>query len=89
MRENRVSFVVSTLLSILILIVIAGAAYYIVQSIQNTTDRALAPFEQANSGLRAQVAEVLHPTPTVIPDLYLHHEVLPGAWETIQYSMRK
>jgi len=91
MRENRVSFVVSTLLSILILIVIAGAAYYIVQSIQDTTDRALAPFEQANSGLQTQVAEVLHPTPTVIPDpiTYITEVRALARLETIQYSMQQ
>jgi hypothetical protein len=91
MKENRASSLIATLLSILILIVIAGAAYYIVKSIQQTTQRAIAPFEQANSGMQTQVSALLHPTPTVIPDpvTYITEVRALARLETIQYSVEK
>lgn len=91
MKENRASTLITTLLAILILIVIAGAAYYIVQSFQQTTQKAMAPFQQANSGLQTQVSELLHPTPTVIPDpvTYITEVRALARLETIQYSVEK
>ena len=80
-----------TLLSILILLVIAGAAYYIVQSVRQTTQQVVAPFAQANSSLQTQVANVLHPTPTVIPDpiTYINDIRALSRLETIQYSVEQ
>lgn len=91
MKENRTSTVITTLLSILILIVIGGAAYYIVQSIRQTTQQAIAPFQQANSGLQTQVSSLLHPTPTIIPDpvTYITEVRALARLETIQYSVEK
>jgi cell division protein FtsL len=91
MKENRASGLISALLSILILIVIAGAAYYIVQSIQQSAQQAVAPFQQANSGLQTQVSQLLHPTPTVIPDpvTYITEVRSLARLETIQYSIEK
>jgi len=91
MSEKRTTNILPIILSILILIVIAGAAYYIVQSIQSTTQRAMAPFEHANSGLQTQVADLLHPTPTVIPDpvTYITEVRALARLETIQYSVEK
>ena len=79
----------STLLSILILLVIAGAAYYIVQGIRQTTEQTVAPFQQANSSLQTQVADLLHPTPTIIPDpiTYINQIQALARLETIQYSV--
>jgi hypothetical protein len=87
MKENRVSI----LLSILILIVIAGAAYFIVQSIRQTAHEAIAPFQQANNGLQTQVADLLHPTPTIIPDpvTYINQIQALARLETIQYSVEQ
>lgn len=87
MKENRGS----NLLSILILIVVAGAAYYIVQSVRQTTQQAVAPFQQANSSLQTQVADLLHPTPTIIPDpiTYINQIHALARLETIQYSVEQ
>ena len=87
MKENRGS----NLLSILILIVIAGAAYYIVQSFRQTTQQAVAPFSQANSSLQTQVSDLMHPTPTIIPDpvTYINDVRALARLETIQYSVEK
>jgi hypothetical protein len=91
MKENRSPNVVSTLLSILIVIVIAAAAYYIVQNIQRSTEQVMAPFQQANSGLQTQVAQLLNPTATVIPDpvTYITEVRALARLETIQYSVEK
>ena len=87
MKENRGS----NIISILILIVIAGAAYYIVQSITQTTQQAVAPFSQANSSLQTQVSDLMHPTPTIIPDpvTYINEVRALARLETIQYSVEK
>jgi Protein of unknown function (DUF4230) len=87
MRSNRGS----TLVAVLILIVIAGAAYYVVRSIRDMTQQTLAPFQQANRGLQTQVAGLLHPSPTVIPDpaTYIQEVRSLARLETIQYSVEK
>ena len=87
MQRNRGS----TLIAVLILIVIAGAAYYVVQSFRNMTQQALAPFQQANSGLQTQVSALLNPTPTIIPDpvTYIQEVRALARLETIQYSVEK
>ena len=91
MSENRTSNLIPIVLSLLILIVIVGAAYYVVSSIQSTTQRVLAPFEQANTGLQTQVSQLLHPTPTIIPDpvTYITEVRSLARLETIQYSVEK
>ncbi len=87
MQGNRVA---NVLLS-LILLLIVGAAFYIIQSFQQTTQQAIAPFQQANASLQTQVASVLHPTPTVIPDpiTYINQIQALSRLETIQYSVEQ
>ena len=87
MKENRAS----TLLTILVLIVVAGAAYYIVRTVQDTAQQQFTPLQQANSSLQTQVADLLHPTPTVIPDpvTYITEVRALARLETIQYSVEK
>ncbi len=90
MKDNRGS----NLISILILIVIAAGAYFIVQSVQQTAkqaQQALNPLQQANSSLQTQVSDLMHPTPTVIPDpvTYITQVRALARLETIQYSIEK
>ena len=69
MNKSNVIFI------IVVLILIAGG-YYFVQSIQQSAqsavggavNSAIAPFEQSNAALQTQVANLMHPTPTIIPD---------------------
>ncbi|MFL7870721.1 MAG: hypothetical protein AB8I58_17970, partial [Anaerolineales bacterium] len=63
------------LLSILVLIAVIVAAYFIVQTVRESAQAAATaasgPFnqvQQANEGLQTQVAQLLNPTPTIIPD---------------------
>jgi hypothetical protein len=78
-------------LSIAILAIVAVAAYYMVQSVRQSTQQAVAPLTQANSALQTQVADLLHPTPTIIPDpVTIIHEVRALArLETIQYTIEQ
>jgi hypothetical protein len=92
MNKSNVIFI------IVVLILIAGG-YYFVQSIQQSAQNAvggavnsaIAPFEQSNAALQTQVANLMHPTPTIIPDpITIISDVHALArLETIQYSVEK
>jgi hypothetical protein len=88
----------STIMSILILVVLAAGVYFIVQTVRESAaaaaDAASAPFEglqQANEGMQTQVAQLLNPTPTIIPDpvTYINEIRALARLETIQYSIEK
>lgn len=59
--------------------------------VKQTTDRILSPLEQSNQSLGTQVAQLLHPTPTILPDpVTIIHEVRSLArLETIEYTVEK
>lgn len=80
--------------SVLILIVIGAAAYMIVQTVRNTSQAATAPFQSLNEqsqAMQTQMANLLHPTPTIIPDpvTYINEIRALARLETIQYSVEK
>lgn len=84
----------NNLLSILILVVIGIAAYFIVQTVRDASQAATAPFQQvnqANQALQTQMANLLNPTPTIIPDpiTYINEIRALARLETIQYSVEK
>ena len=87
MKNNNV-------LSLLILIVIGVAAYFIVQTVREGAQAATAPFQQvneANQSLQTQMSNLLNPTPTIIPDpvTYINEIRALARLETIQYSVEK
>jgi hypothetical protein len=59
--------------------------------IQQTAEQAVAPVQLGNDLLKTQVSQLLHPTPTILPDpVTIIHEVRSLArLETIQYSVEK
>jgi len=84
----------NTVFSLLILIVLAAGVYFIVQTVRETATQAAAPFQQvnqANQSLQTEVAQLLHPTPTIIPDpiTYIYEVRALARLETIQYSVEK
>jgi len=84
----------NTIILIIILIVIAAGAYLIVQSIRDMTQAASAPFQQvqqANEAVQTQISQLLHPSPTIIPDpvTYINEVQALARMETIQYSIEK
>ena len=80
---------------LIVVVVISGAAYYLVQSVQQSANGAIngviAPFQESNAALQTQVADLLHPTPTIIPDpVTIINDVRALArLETIQYTVEK
>jgi hypothetical protein len=76
---------------LVVVLVAAATVWFVIASITNSLDTALSPLRQTNSVLGTQVADLLHPTPTVIPDpVTIIHEVRALArLETIQYSVEK
>jgi len=84
----------NNLFSLLILIVIGIAAYMIVQTVRDTSQAATAPLQslnEQNQAMQTQVANLLHPTPTIIPDpvTYINEIRALARLETIQYSVEK
>jgi hypothetical protein len=85
----------STLFFIILILIVVGAAYFLVdtmsQNAQSAIDNAVAPFQQANESLQTQVSDLLHPTPTIIPDpvTYINEIRAIARLETIQYSVEK
>jgi len=86
MRETRAWFLV-----IAIVIVAIVAAIAIVQAVRGAAQSALAPFQEGATNMQTQVAQMLNPTPTVIPDpISIIREIRTLArLETIQYSVEK
>src|SRR5512138_3273227 len=84
----------NNLLSLLIIGVLIAGVYFIVQTVQKSAQAAQAPFQQvnqANQSLQTQVSNLLHPTPTIIPDpvTYITEVRSLARLETIQYSVEK
>jgi len=79
------------LLVIGVLVILAGAAVGIILTIQRTTQKVVQPVSDMTSGLSTQVAQFLHPTPTILPDpVTIINQVRPLArLETIQYTVEK
>lgn len=76
---------------IMFLALLVGIAWVAGEIIRQTTVQALSPFTQANNQIKTQVSQLLHPTPTIIPDpVTIIHEIRSLArLETIQYSVEK
>lgn len=82
----------STIMSVLILVVLAAGVYFIVETVRETAAAAAAPMEQvneANYALQTQVAQLMNPTPTIIPDpvTYINEIRALARLETIEYSI--
>ncbi|MBE3066566.1 MAG: DUF4230 domain-containing protein [Chloroflexi bacterium] len=75
---------------ILILVGIA-AIWFLVSLVNNSVKNTLNPLQQMNHELGTQVANLLHPTPTIIPDpVTIINEVQSLArLETIRYTVEK
>ncbi|MBE7432995.1 MAG: DUF4230 domain-containing protein [Anaerolineales bacterium] len=82
----------NTIMSILILVVLAAGVYFIVETVRETAAAASQPIEQvnqANYALQTQMAQLMNPTPTIIPDpvTYINEIRALARLETIQYSV--
>lgn len=74
-----------------VLVVLIATSVGVVLMIQRTTQRVVQPVSDMTSDLGTQVARILHPTPTILPDpVTIINQVRPLArLETIQYTVEK
>lgn len=72
-------------------VILVAYLFIIILFVKQTTDRVLNPLEDTNQRLSTQVAALLHPTPTILPDpVTIIHEVRSLArLETIEYTVEK
>lgn len=73
------------------LLILIGAGIYLFNSVQNSISSQLSPVREMTDSLSTQIAVVLHPTPTILPDpVTIVHEVRSLArLETIKFSLEK
>ncbi len=85
-------------INFLMLIVLAAGMYFIVTTVRDAVQQtaqqanaAIQPLAQANTALQTQVAQLMNPTPTIIPDpvTYITEIRSLARLETIQYSIEK
>jgi hypothetical protein len=71
--------------------IVAYGAYQVLDVVRDTAQAGLSPVQDVANSISTEVANVLHPTPTIIPDpVTIIHEVRSLArLETIQYSVEK
>jgi hypothetical protein len=79
------------LVKIILIILLIVLAWIVVASVNNNISAAITPLQQANQTLGTQIADLMNPTPTIIPDpVTIIHEVRTLArLETIQYTVEK
>ena len=76
---------------ILVLLILVVVGVILVNSVQNSISSQLLPVREMTNNLSTQIAEVLHPTPTILPDpVTIVHEIRSLArLETIKFSLEK
>ena len=84
--------------NLIFLIVLAAGIYFIVTTVRDAVNQtaqnansALQPLSQANQAMQTQVAQLMNPTPTIIPDpvTYIYQIQALARLETIQYSVQQ
>lgn len=88
---DKEKFIPLVLLPVGILVILAVAVSGGLSILRKTADEAIQPVSDLTGDLGTQVAQVLHPTPTILPDpVTVVHEVNSLArLETISYSVEK
>lgn len=88
---DREKWIRTVFIPVGILVILALMAYGVVSVLKNTAENAIRPVSDLTGDLGTQVAQVLHPTPTILPDpITIVREVNSLArLETIQYSVEK
>ncbi len=79
------------IVSVIVLAIVGFGAYRVLDVIHDTAEAGLNPVRQVADSISTEVANALHPTPTIVPDpITIIHEVRSLArLETIQYSVEK
>jgi hypothetical protein len=82
---------ISTILKIVVALLVIAALGFFGFLINQTINNTLAPLQNTNSQLSTQVANFLHPTPTIIPDpvTIINQVQALAKLETIRYTVEK
>jgi hypothetical protein len=83
-----------TLIIVLLVVLLVGtigAMVFLTLGVRNTIRATINPIQEANEAISSQISQLLHPTPTVIPDpVTIIRDIQSMArLETIQYSVEK
>jgi hypothetical protein len=80
-----------TVLKILLFLLAIAAVWFVAVAVNRSITNTLSPLQRANSLLGTQVSDLLHPTPTILPDpVTIINEVQALArLETIRYTIEK
>jgi len=89
--EKRKIWLLIAGLALVLVVVLVGIPFLVKEIIQQTAAQAVAPVQLDSALLKTQVSQLLHPTPTILPDpVTIVNEVRTLArLETIQYSVEK
>ncbi|MDR3576296.1 MAG: DUF4230 domain-containing protein [Anaerolineaceae bacterium] len=90
MEKRKIWFLIGGLVLALILLLV-GIPFLVNEIIQQTAAQTVAPVQQDSNLLKTQVSQLLHPTPTILPDpVTIVNQIKTLArLETIQYSVEK
>lgn len=79
------------LAKLVLLLVLGVVVYLLVGTVRSTIQASFQPISEMAGSMATQVADVIHPTPTIVPDpVSIIHEVRSLArLETIQYTIEK
>jgi hypothetical protein len=91
MNSTQKFQIASGIFALILISVIIWGGQMLIRTVDTSIRAGFAPLTNANSALSTQVSNLLHPTPTVIPDpISIIYEVRSLArLETIQYSVEK
>ena len=91
MDNKRSKFLWILVILVIFVVVVSSAAWFLAIGLKEQVKNTLSPLQQTNNALSTQIANLLHPTPTVIPDpVTIIRQIQSLArLETIQYSIEK
>lgn len=91
MQTQKNNRLVAGILILVFILAAFGIAWAVWSSINNSLHQALNPLEKTNQSLSTQVSDLLHPTPTIIPDpvTIIHDVQALSRLETIRYTIEK
>lgn len=90
-KQRNIGRTIIIILLIALLVGTIGAIIFLTVGIRQTIESTFSPIQEANQSISDQVNQLLHPTPTVIPDpVTIIRDVQSMArLETIQYTVEK
>lgn len=91
MEKQKRPLTLLNLLIVVLLVMCIGTVIFFAVRINNVIKTTISPIQSANQAISTQISNLLHPTPTILPDpVTIIREVQSLArLETIQYTVEK